>query len=890
MWLSLATMLSACGGGGGTVGLPTGQALFTSAPATITLAAGASAAYTIGGGNPLYTASSSNRDVATVTASGTSFTVTGVSNGTVTITITDAVGASVSVTATVSGGTPPASVNLFSTAPADITLAVGASVQYTVGGGKPAYAASSSNPAVVAVTVSGTAINITGLAAGNAQIFVTDTAGTSLTLAVTIGTGGGGTPVALFVTAPSAVTLAVGSSTQYTVGGGKPAYAAASSNPSVVTATASGTALTLNALAAGTAQVLVTDATGTTVSLAITVGNGGVTVPVALFTTAPSSLTYTVGTTGLYSIVGGTPGYAAASSNPAVLRATNSGSTLQITALAPGAATVIVTDSVGGTTSFSVTVSGPNAAPPLFVTAPGAVTLTVGASASYAVGGGTPAYAAASSNPSVASVTLNGTAFVINGLASGTALINVTDATGTAVTLAVTVGNGGVPVVPAALFITAPSAVTVAAGATAQFSIGGGLPPYTVTSSDQAVAKVAIDDSNFVVTGIAAGSAQISVSDAAGASQRFTVSVGAASLYVTAPSTLTVAVGGADSFLIGGGKPPYTSSSSNSTVLGTGVSGNVITLTGRAAGTAQALFFDSVGAFVTVDVTVGGPGGGGNTPTALYTTAPTPLTMAPSTSAGYTIGGGTGPYVATSNDVTVVTASVSGQTLTLTSLASGSARVTVFDAVGAQTFIDLTVTSTPVTPVTLLPSTAAGNVGDALRFLVSGGVPGYTITMTNPSIASVSPSTVASSGGSFTINLLNVGTTTAHIVDSRGQATALPITVDQTSTVLRLSPSELVVAENSTDPVVLNIYGGTGPYRAFTSDQTLSNVSVTGSTLTVALGSKGNRCINPIDQSGTYIPNGTFDVTITAVDSLGASATSTFTIKDNGAGLNLLCP
>ena len=48
------------------------------------------------------------------------------------------------------------------------------------------------------------------------------------------------------------------------------------------------------------------------------------------------------------------------------------------------------------------------------------------------------------------------------------------------------------------------------------------------------------------------------------------------------------------------------------------------------------------------------------------------------------------------------------------------------------------------------------------------------------------------------------------------------------TTTLRLSPSALLVAEDYTGSFALNIFGGTGPYRAFTSDQTLSSVSIVG--------------------------------------------------------------
>jgi len=59
---------------------------------------------------------------------------------------------------------------------------------------------------------------------------------------------------------------------------------------------------------------------------------------------------------------------------------------------------------------------------------------------------------------------------------------------------------------------------------------------------------------------------------------------------------------------------------------------------------------------------------------------------------------------------------------------------------------------------------------------------------------------------------------------------------------------------------------------------------VAGSILSVGLGTNLNRCINPVDSGGVRVPNGTFDVTITVLDSLGASATSVLTIKDNGRG------
>ncbi|GEM_PF-2435966 len=194
--------------------------------------------------------------------------------------------------------------------------------------------------------------------------------------------------------------------------------------------------------------------------------------------------------------------------------------------------------------------------------------------------------------------------------------------------------------------------------------------------------------------------------------------------------------------------------------------------------------------------------------------------------------------------------------------------------------------STGLLPLSVLPNGATANVGDILNFIVSGGTPPYSITVTNTSVAS---SPVTPSTGAFATTLLNAGTTNVTIVDSLGQTTTVGVTATQTATLLRLSPSALILGEDSTDPIILNIFGGMAPYTAITSDLQLSSVSITGTasapTLTVGTGVRGSRCINPVDGTGKYITSGTYDITVTVKDNLGASATNTLTIKDNGAGL-----
>ena len=107
------------------------------------------------------------------------------------------------------------------------------------------------------------------------------------------------------------------------------------------------------------------------------------------------------------------------------------------------------------------------------------------------------------------------------------------------------------------------------------------------------------------------------------------------------------------------------------------------------------------------------------------------------------------------------------------------------------------------------------------------------------------------------------------------------IVVFAASSNLFLSPVAWTISENNSAAVNLTITGGNGPFQVFTSNTVLSSVSGSspqitnpltfdGRIVTVALGTQANRCV----AADTLI-------TITVIDSLNKSTTSTMTIKDN---------
>jgi hypothetical protein len=363
--------------------------------------------------------------------------------------------------------------------------------------------------------------------------------------------GGGGDPgtnstsstIPLFTTAPDTLTLAPGASQEFTIGGGKAPYSAASDNSAIAIVWVNGNLLDVGGVAAGTAGVTIRDSAGASVKVALSVSSSPAKV---LYTTAPSSITVAIGSAWAqtYSIDGGTGPYTVTSSNTLIATVAMAGNNYIVTGVSAGTTNILIRDSAGGTVNVSVSVAVASSLP-LYTTAPPSLTLgigPVGADQPYLVGGGTGPYTATSDNSNVAAVSLQGVNLTITGLTAGTASIFVRDSAGTIVTLRVTVV--GAAIVP--LFTTAPPSVTIAISSTQTYGVGGGTGPYTATSSNVSVADVTLVGNSLKVTGITAGSANVVIRDSQGATVNVAVTVPAAStvpLFTTAPPSVTIAIG-----------------------------------------------------------------------------------------------------------------------------------------------------------------------------------------------------------------------------------------------------------------------------------------------------------------------------------------------------------
>jgi hypothetical protein len=413
-------------------------------------------------------------------------------------------------------------VALFTSAAATISVASGQSTTYTVGGGGAgssfvSYQASSSNPRVATASIDGTKLVIAGVGTGTAVVKVTDSAGATVSINVTVG-GGGSTTLQL--AAPQSVMLNPGDTQQYKVSGGAGAYTAVSSNPRVI-ATSTGTdTVSVTAANTGTATVVVYDSTGASASFVISVGGAAEGVP--LYTTAPSLVNLGQNSKASFQIAGGSAPYTVVSNSTDIATAAIDGTTLTLQSKSQaGKAQVDIVDAKGTRVTVIANVGGTSTAL-LSTTAPSFLSIGTTPSPTYQIIGGVGPYTASSSNPAVVKADVNGSSLVITGLSSGTAQIVVFDSTGASSMSGVAVG-GGVTEVP--LYTTAPDSITVVVGAKPTYSIGGGAAPFVVNSSDVTVATVAQSGNSFTVTGVSAGMAAIKIHDANGTAAQVLVTV-----------------------------------------------------------------------------------------------------------------------------------------------------------------------------------------------------------------------------------------------------------------------------------------------------------------------------------------------------------------------------
>ncbi len=602
--------------------------------------------------------------------------------------------------------------------------------------------------------------NIANLSAGNYQLTVTDANNCFDNMSFTVNQPG----AALSITGTVTNVDCYGSSSgaiDITVSGGTAPYTYSWSNGT--------TTEDLTGLAAGTYTVTVSDAHGCTATHSFTVNQPS----------AALSVTGTVTNVDCYgNLTGAIDITVSGGTAPYTYSWSNGSTTEDLTGLAAGTYTVTVTDAHGCTATHSFTVNQPGAALSItgtvtnvdcYGSSSGAIDITVS--------GGTAPYTYAWSNGT--------TTEDLTGLAAGTYTVTVSDAHGCTATHSFTVNQPS-----AALSITGTVTNVDCYGSSSgaiDITVSGGTAPYTYSWSNGA--------STEDLTGLAAGTYTVTVTDANGctATHSFTVNQPGAALSITGTVTNVDCYGsssGAIDITVSGGTAPYTYSWSNGA--------STEDLTGLSAGTYTVTVSDAHGCTSTHSFTV-------NQPSAALALSGivTNLDCYGNTSGAIdiTVSGGTAPYTYSWSNGT--------STEDLTGLAAGTYTVTVSDANGCTSTHSFTVTQPAqivITVDSIIGQSCNGISDGAIYISISGGFTPYTYNWTGPNGFTASTQDIDSlAPGTYYLTVTDVHNCTSS--DSMLVPGVNPLSINLNG------PIQNVSCNGNADAYIhIGVSGGTSPY------------------------------------------------------------------------------
>lgn len=391
------------------------------------------------------------------------------------------------------------------------------------------------------------------------------------------------------------------------------------------------------------------------------------------------------------------------------------------------------------------------------------------------------------------------TQFRITALKVGQSVVTITDAKGNTATREIVVYENKPQ--PLTLNIS-PEPVAVGQGR--GIGVSGGTPPYKVVSANPGIARIEAGSAMFFVWGVAAGSAQITVTDAKGAVVQGTAVIGTTKpLNISAPTTILQ--GGTDYLYISSGNPPYTvTSSANLSVTYKNKDSygrDVYLITGGSPGSATITVRDGKGLSQSRTITVAGY--------VTITLANREIDVSQSTTA--TVTGGAAPYTVTAGTAGMVDLKdMGGGRYTVTGIKPGVVWLYATDKNGQKRDISLTVKALPTLTLTAPASLTVGGPTGTLSFI--GGAAPFTVTASGNQVRLTKLEEKR-----YTITPVAAGTVTITVGDGKQQ------TVSKTLTVLpkKLQAGITSNTFNLTGIIgrtrTLSVWGGQGPYQVTSS-------------------------------------------------------------------------
>ena len=710
-------------------------------------------------------------------SSSTTQDINGLNAGSYTVTVTDANGCTATSTATI---TEPAALVLATTT-TNVSCNGGSdgSVDLTVTGGTAPYTYSWDDPATSSTQ------DVGGLSIGTYTVVVTDNNGCTSTISATILE-----PTVLTLThTQNNVSCNGGSdgSIDLALTGGTSPYTYSWNDP------ASSTTQDISGLLAGSYSVTVTDDNGCTSNYTVVV-----TEPAALaLTTTQINVSCNGGTDGSVdlNVSGGTAPYTYSWNNPA------SSTTEDVSSLAAGTYTVVVTDANGCSDSTNVTITEPTLLSASTTQVNVSCNGGTNGSIDLTVSGGSAPYTYLWSDAGATSTQ------DISGLVAGTYSVVITDNNGCTLTVSATLTE------PSALALSNTQTNVSCNGTNdgaIDLTVSGGVAPYAYSWSDGSTTQD--------LTALVAGTYSVTVTDNNGCTATLNVTITEPNALALAlvPTNVTCNSGadGAIDLTVSGGTAPY------SYVWDDPGTSNTEDINSLSAGTYTVIVTDANGCIDSASVTITQPS---------LVTLSTVLTHVSCNGGSdgaidLTVSGATAPITYAWDDP------ASSTTEDLTNLSAGTYTVTVTDVAACAT---ATVTLTEPTSIQLGASQVNvlcnGAATGSIDLTVTGGTPPYTYAWNDASATTTQD-----------VSALPSGTYTVVVTDNNGCTESLTTTISE-PTAISLSTTQTNISCNgsSTGSIDLTVSGGVAPYTYSWSDpgttttQDISGLNAGAYTVTV---------------------------------------------------------
>ena len=330
---------------------------------------------------------------------------------------------------------------------------------------------------------------------------------------------------------------------------------------------------------------------------------------------------------------------------------------------------------------------------------------------------------------------------------------------------------------------------------------------------------------------------------------------GAASALDLSTGSVNMQTGEAATVQILNGSGFYSISSSDKRVASASCSGDVLTVTGNAYGSAEITVNDGTGqAKLDVDVSMMG-------------VSTNKLFLKQGETTTLQIKGGVPPFSFTKSPVLMT--DISGQSLTVTALVSGTAEIIVTDSISNRATIDVVVSGS------LKPARStlymAPSQSESVK--VDNGSAPYTAVSDDPSVATASMMDT----DKLKVDSVSVGKTYVTITDSSATSNAAAVRVDVKP--LNLTFQNVNIMEGKSKSIDIK---GVGFYNVRVRDPSVAKASLAGSTVTLDGAAVGNTTLTVSDINGN-----TIDAKISVYEALSVSPSKVVVAEGNSTGLRI---